>query len=197
MMILFTGCTYPIVTHHGSFIFPGSRFVDETNTCFLATLKTKTGITSDQEFTTQLGDMYKTVGVNITNELADPFICETLESVTFQSSRPGNEIASFYQRNFMHAGWRETRGILTLEFTNCGGDWLRVFTKNSQQVLVHVCGPMTLQEDESETSFFLREITLRFRGLRPEKLLGSDFRNNERANKALQAIGDKSPQPER
>ena len=196
MLVTLAGCTHLPTAQSASFVFPNSRMLEEGKSCFIDVARSQVGASSDEDLLSKLGDFYKHAGMNVTNELADPFVRENLPFVTFESFRPGQEIADFYDRAFRNAGWEEIRGILLLEYTNCGGDWLRVFAKEGQQVLVHVCGPMTLQETESATDLFTRRITLRFRGITPEELLGPDFKRNKGANQAMEAIGAPgSPQP--
>jgi hypothetical protein len=123
--------------------------------------------------------MGKHEGADINKEMHDPFIAETLPYVEFFSWRPGQEIADYLQAQFLDHGWTEQRGILFLEYTNCGGDWLKVFSQGDRQVLVHVCGPMEKNPKDTRESFASRTITYRFRGVTPAEVLGTNYRERQ------------------
>ena len=157
--------------------FPGSRLGEQGNACPLDYMKESLAATNTEEVVAKLGALIP----NIREELADPFVSERLPFVQFESSEPGQKIADFFTKAFRTDGWKEGRSILDVEFTNCGGDWLRVFSRDKQQVLVHVCGTMERTEEETPDSFVIRTITLRFRGVGPETLLGPDIGKKDRS----------------
>jgi hypothetical protein len=159
------------------FRFPGSRLVEQGTRCPLDEMKNSLTATNTEEVVAKLSALIP----EIRRELADPFVSERLPFVQFESSEPGQKIADFLARAFKTDGWTEGRSILGVEFTNCGGDWLRVFSRGAQQVLVHVCGTMERTEDETPDSIVIRTITFRFRGIKPEELLGTDVGRKDRS----------------
>lgn len=174
LAVFATGCTTVQTESPGTptFIFPDSWYVKDGKRCLLEDMKKSFQVPDDEA----LYQAVKDLGPNMRDELKDPFVQETLPFVMFDSSRPGEEIATFYQRAFRAAGWKETRGILTVEYTNGGGDWLRVYSRDTQMVLIHIMGPMATLPTDTPESFAVRTITLRFRGIAPEEFLGPGFR---------------------
>ncbi|MBI2438195.1 MAG: hypothetical protein HYV36_05210 [Lentisphaerae bacterium] len=160
-----------------SFIFPGSRLVERGVACPLDQMKQSFGSTNTEDVAAKLGALIS----DARKELADPFVSERLPFVRFEATEPGQKIADFFTQVLKTAGWTEGRGILGVEFTNCGGDWLRVFARGKQQVLVHVCGTMERTKDETADTVVVRMITLRFRGMKPEDLLGQEFGKKDRS----------------
>jgi len=151
-----------------AFVLPRSQLLERGVACPLDEMKKMLSATNTEEVVAKLQPLIP----DVRKELADPFVSERLPFVRYESSEPGRKIAEFYSRTFQTNGWKEGRGILGVEFTNCGGDWLRVFSRGTQQVLVHVCGSMERSEDETSETIVVRTITLRFRGITPDKLIG-------------------------
>jgi len=86
----------------------------------------------------------ESVGISsedIVSELSDPFVAASTEFISFDTTEPACKIARFYENEFLFEGWQEKRGILFLEMTNGGGDWLKVYKKKDGQILVHIIGP--------------------------------------------------------
>jgi len=173
-----------------SFRFPGSWYVAQGVTSPLDEMQKSLSVTNTEELVTKLSRLLP----NVDKELADPFISERLHFVQFESSEPGLIIADFFATAFKTAGWKEGRNILDLEYTGCGGDWLRVFYRGTQQVLVHVCGRMERTEDETPDLLVTRTITFRFRGINPEELFGPDV-VEDRSEHAPPAGRGEAPRP--
>jgi hypothetical protein len=150
-----------------AFVFPGSRFLERGVACPWDDMKKMLSATNADEVVTQLQPLIP----DVRKELTDPFVSERSPFVRYEASEPGRKIADFYTRTFQTTGWKEGRGILGVELTNGGGDWLRVFSRGTQQVLVHVCGPMERTKDETTETIVVRTITLRFRGIAPEEVI--------------------------
>ncbi|MBI5684286.1 MAG: hypothetical protein HZC54_04340 [Verrucomicrobia bacterium] len=109
--------------------------------------------------------------------MADPFVRQRVPSVKYGATDPAKQIAAVYEAAFKSHGWREVRGHLLIEETLGGGDWLRVYRKGGQQVLVHIIGPWEKTEhDKPPVEFGIRTIILKFLGLKPEDLLGKDYK---------------------
>ncbi|MFA6563574.1 MAG: hypothetical protein WCV00_16835 [Verrucomicrobiia bacterium] len=141
----------------------------------------KRPLISDEAFRSdpEIRQFFKDAGAEseLDKILSDPFWIETLPRVDFGTNIPGREVAEYYQAVFENAGWKKGRGIFPLsEGTLCNGDWLQVFVRGNKMVLVHVCGSMEKRLEETKDSFIWRQIILVFRGLKPEELLGRDFR---------------------
>jgi hypothetical protein len=153
------------------FLYPSARFVGQGSERVLDRFVAM-GIT-----TNQLREDLATIQspTEYARSLADPFVCESLPFVCFESFDPAERIAAYYEALFRASGWQEIRGPYPLEGTNCGGDWLKVYRNESQQVLLHVCGVWERLPEENEQAFVVRLITFRFLGLQPEKLLGQFF----------------------
>jgi len=161
----------------GTFVFPGSRVLERGIACPLDDMKRMLSATNADEVVAKLQPLIP----EVRKELADPFVSEQLPFVRYEASEPGQRIADFYSRTFLAHGWKEERRILSVEFTNCAGDWLRVFSRGTQQVLVHVCGPMERSVDETSETIVIRTITLRFRGIAPEELIGTENAQKEQS----------------
>jgi hypothetical protein len=159
------------------FVFPGSQPSERGVACPLDEMKKTLSATNTEEVVAKLQALIP----NVRKELADPFVSERLPFVRYEAGETGQKIADFYSRTFQTNGWKEGRGILGVEFTNCGGDWLRVFLRGTQQVLVHVCGPLERSEDETPETVVVRTITLRFRGIQPENVIAPENTAKERS----------------
>lgn len=170
------GCTLSSIGKSSPFVFPASRFVAEGASRPMEDVMTQMGAGDEEELRVLAEEILLKFGADAEEEWMNPFFREHLPYVTFESFRPGREIADFYEQEFRDFGWKEIRGILLMEQTNCGGDWLRVFAKEDARVLVHVCGPMEPGEWESSRNRRSRYVTLRFRGITPEEFLGTHFR---------------------
>ena len=151
-------------SHHSSpFLYPRAFFDSEEVQCLLdqaTTMQVTTNVLwqslSDKMSPEEFGLM-----------LADPFISESLHVVRFIGLDSATSAVAFYEPLFKTSGWREQRGILALEYTDCGGDWLRVFHKGRQQVLLYICG-----DSEGKDGSM---IIFKFRGISPDELLGFDY----------------------
>jgi hypothetical protein len=153
------------------FVFPDSWFSDEGRSSLLDDIL-MIGASNKQEEISKLGKVIK----DPEKELSDPFVTEKVYFVRFETFKPGRMIADYLSHAFTNTGWIVVRDILLVEATNSGGDWLRVYSRGSQQVLVHITGSFEIKKEETPNSLISRQITYKFRGLKPEALLGSDFR---------------------
>jgi len=160
-----------------TFIFPGSWHVERGFACPIDAMKEMLGTPDVDEMVALLQPLIP----NVREELADPFVSEQLPFVRYEAPEPGRKIAEFYMKAFRTDGWKEGRDILGVEYTNSGGNWLRVFSRGTQQVLVLVCGSMERSGNESAELIVIRSITFRFRGIKPEELLGPHPRQNGRS----------------
>lgn len=160
-----------------AFVFLGSQPVDRGVACPLDDMKKMLSATNTEQVVAQLEALIP----DVKKELADPFVAEQLPFVRYESSEPGQKIADFYSMTFQTNGWKKGRGILGVEFTNSGGDWLRVFSRGKQQILVHVSGTMERTEDETPDTIVVRTITLRFWGIKPDELLVPENPKRERS----------------
>lgn len=126
----------------------------------------------------QLSLFSKSVGMtdkDIVSELSDPFLALSVEFVSFDTIEPAHKIAHFYENEFLFEGWLEKRGILFLEMTNGGGDWLKVYKKGDSQVLIHIVGPWDDNFDELKRGIFTgRTVIFKFYQCTSEDVFGND-----------------------
>lgn len=115
------------------------------------------------------------------SECNDPFIVETLPFAAFRSIKPAKEIASYYESQFIAAGWQFKRGLLHLEYTNGGGDWLRVYARSGSEVLVHIVGRWENDEtSENIGSLSGRTVIFKLRNCDYDAVFGRDALDKSR-----------------
>ena len=108
------------------------------------------------------------------NEVRDVFWREKTLRVDVFTRSSAREIADMVEHWFHHSGWRFRRGIMMLEETGGGGDWLKVFSKGDMQVLVHVVGEWD-PVDVEDGCYSVRLIRFRFHHCPPELVVGMDL----------------------
>ena len=178
--LILTSCAHSTGISNSSsrLLFPDSHFSREGTSCVLDDTRALSGKTNATK--EQLREFFNVAGGDYDSEVQDPFIRENLPFVEFQANRPGKEIADYLYAQFLAEGWKEQRGILLMEYTNCGGDWLRVFSHGTKQVLIHVCGPLdTITGENNADDIVMRTITYRFRGAAPHEILGKKYQSSQ------------------
>lgn len=112
---------------------------------------------------------------DIASELADPFISTLTEFICFHTVEPASKIAQYYETEFLFGGWREKRGILLFEWTNGGGDWLKVYSKEDWNVLIHIIGRWDDDFDELKRGELTgRTVTFRFYRCTSDEVFGKN-----------------------
>ena len=194
--LILTSCAHTTgISGGGSrLLFPESQFSREGTSCVLD--DTRALLENTNATKEQLQEFLNVAGGDYDSEAQDPFIRENLFFVEFQAAIPGKEIADYLYAQFLAEGWKEQRGILLLEYTNCGGDWLRVFSRGSKQVLIHVCGPLDAIAGENNTDYIvMRTITYRFRDAAPQEILGKKYKLSQQLGAAYVAQSAPSADP--
>ena len=192
--LILSSCAHTAGISCGSsrLLFPESQFSREGTTCVLD----DTQALLDNKNKEELKEFFKAAGGDYDSEAQDPFIRENLPFVEFQANKPGKEIADYLYAQFLAEGWKEQRGILLMEYTNCGGDWLRVFSHGTKQVLIHVCGPLDPITGENNTDYIvMRTITYRFIGAAPQEILGKKYKSSQQSGAGYPPQGVGSPDP--
>ena len=175
-------------------LLPESHFSREGTTCVLDDLRALMGKMNVPE--DGLKEMLARTGSNYDSETQDPFIKESLPFVEYLSRKSGREISIYLYNQFTADGWKETRDILAIEQTNCGGDWLRVFSRGAEQVLVHICGSYEVDyRDENPENIVIRTVTYRFRGISPQKVLGKNYKISQQWGPGYPSQGAGAPDP--
>ncbi len=121
---------------------------------------------------------YTGFGTNETERmLLDPFHCQQYDYVRFKTFTPADQLVHYYERVFRDNGWEYERGLIGLEYTNSGGDAIRVYKQGNALVRLHVFGPPTeLKDNGRDNCLGVWEFELSFIGIKPQDLLGKKYR---------------------
>ncbi len=118
------------------------------------------------------------LGTNeIQRALADPFLSQRYRYVLFDTLTPGRQIVHYYDKIFHDFGWTTQRSeVLALEYTNSGGDIVRVYSKAGSLVQLHVFGSPEEPDHGMADDLTVWQFQLAFLGITPESLLGPHYR---------------------
>ena len=170
-------------------------FVKKDNVCVLNDL-TKNQSTNDLKTNLKLLGMADSV---IEEELNDPFVTQRLEIMVFESLKYTKTLSALVETHLLSLGWDKGRQGLHIEETNSGADWIQVFTKNRQKVLVHILGRWDGESNPGEQgNFTTRTIIFKFLNCSPNVIFDQramlDF-NDDKAQHAkfLQLFHESKP----
>lgn len=92
--------------------------------------------------------------------VTDPFHSKTFQRVHILFTCKPSDVASYCLKRLQHNGWTHVRGILLSEYTNSGGDWVKVFGKGHALARVHIFGySLDMNEVSSSDNRVERKVT--------------------------------------
>ena len=188
LVIVLSGCsTAPTWYEMYPWLFPTAEFTSEGVTSFADDLQ-KTSETISRNLITQGIDsttlatsknvLYSGFGTNETERmLLDPFLTQRYQYVRYETLTPGDQVVCYYQHLFAEAKWKFERCNLQLEDTLAGGDVVQVYMHDKALVRLHVFGPLREPPMNGRDGFCTWTIEFSFIGLRPDALLGKEYRH--------------------
>ncbi|MDD2230185.1 MAG: hypothetical protein PHY48_12310 [Candidatus Cloacimonetes bacterium] len=111
-------------------------------------------------------DNYNVSVEEVEQALNDPFITSNMNYISFETLLSAKNISNEITNLLLKRGWHIGRNGLFLEDTNGNGDWIRVFSKNSARLHVHVVGPW----DSTGGDLIVRTVIFKFLNCTPEKI---------------------------
>lgn len=113
------------------------RYMGEKPTCFLLELAESS--TTSQDVSSVLSSLGAT-DEEIRQIFADPFHSLRFHRVQYSFTCSPAMVVSFCTERLQQAGWMLMREALLSEYSNAGGDWVRVYRKSAAFVRIHVYG---------------------------------------------------------